>query len=39
MFNEVLAENTGMLALAERPGFTTKSGVESPAIRFVSCRL
>ncbi|HJX17828.1 MAG TPA: GNAT family N-acetyltransferase [Acidiferrobacterales bacterium] len=39
MSSEVLSENTGMLALAERLGLTTNSGVESPGIRFVARRL
>ncbi len=39
MESEVLAENTGMLALAAKLGFATKTLADAPNIRFVSRRL
>ena len=39
MESEVLAENTGMLTLAAKLGFTISPGVDSPGIRHVVRRL
>lgn len=39
MKSKVLAENTGMLVLAVKPGFTTAPGEDSRGIQFGSCRL
>jgi acetyltransferase len=39
MESEVLAENTGMLALAGKLGFAIKASTETPGVRYVSRRL